>query len=175
MLLDEYYDPHAREAATSDDDEDVREYARILPTRAIREASPPLRKEATMNHESVQAWLDRYVEAWRTYDPSKIGDLFAEDALYIYNPFDEDDPVRGREAIVANWLEERDAPDSWRARYAPVAVEGNAAVARGRTQYFLKDGTLAREFANVFIMQFDDAGRCLRFTEWYMEAAKERV
>jgi hypothetical protein len=127
-----------------------------------------------MNRESVQAWLDKYVEAWRTYDASKIGVLFAEDALYFYNPFDEQTPVRGREAIVANWLKERDDPNLWEASYAPVAVEGNVGVAQGRTRYLRSDRTVDREFANIFVLKFDDAGRCTRFTEYFMEAAKRQ-
>lgn len=31
-----------------------------------------------MTHDDVQDWLDRYVVAWRTYDPAAIGELFAE-------------------------------------------------------------------------------------------------
>ena len=42
--------------------------------------------------------------------PAKIGDLFSEDALYFYSPFDELNPLRGREAIVADWLEGPDPP-----------------------------------------------------------------
>jgi ketosteroid isomerase-like protein len=122
-----------------------------------------------MNRESVQAWLDNYVRAWRTYDAHKIGDLFSEDALYFYSPFDEHNPVRGRAAIVANWLEGPDAPNSWEAHYVPVAVEGNVGVAHGRTRYLRPDGTLEREFDNIFVLHFDDAGRCTRFTEWYMQ------
>ena len=53
-----------------------------------------------MTHDDVQRWLDRYVAAWRSYDVDEIGDLFAADAVYRYHPWDED-PVRGREAIVA--------------------------------------------------------------------------
>jgi hypothetical protein len=126
-------------------------------------------KEWKMNHETVQSWLDNYVEAWRTYDPAKIGDLFSEDALYFYSPFDEHDPVRGRAAIVANWLGAPDAPHSWEAHYRPVVVEGTVAVANGRTRYFLPDGTRDKQFDNIFILHFDTAGRCTRFTEWYMQ------
>lgn len=122
-----------------------------------------------MNRESVQAWLDKYIEAWRTYDASKIGDLFSEDALYFYSPFDEHDPVRGRDAIVAHWLEEPDDPQSWEAHYAPVAVEGKVGVTQGRTRYLPRDGTPGRQFDNIFVLHFDDAGRCARFTEWYMQ------
>jgi uncharacterized protein (TIGR02246 family) len=125
-----------------------------------------------MNRETVQAWLDKYIEAWRTYDASKIGNLFSEDALYLYSPFDENEPVRGREAIVANWQEARDDPNSWEANYAPIAVEGNVGVAQGRTRYFGKDGALEREYDNIFVLNFNDAGKCVRFTEWFMKAAQ---
>ena len=122
-----------------------------------------------MKRESLQAWLDKYVEAWRTYDQAQIGDLFSEDALYLYSPFDEQHPLRGREAIVADWLKEPDATGSWEAHYEPIAIEGNVGVAQGRTRYFDPDGTIKREFANCFVMQFNDEGRCKHFTEWFMQ------
>ncbi len=85
--------------------------------------------------ERVAAWLDAYVRAWESYDPTAIGNLFAEDVEYFYGPFDE--PVRGREAIVASWLgDRRDEPGTYRASYAPIAVEGDVAVANGRSRYF---------------------------------------
>ena len=55
-----------------------------------------LLKGIPMNRESLQVWLNKYVDAWRTYDPEQIADLFSEDALYFYSPFDEHVPVRGR-------------------------------------------------------------------------------
>ena len=122
-----------------------------------------------MNRESLQVWLDKYVEAWRTYQPAQIGELFSEDALYYYSPFDENNPLRGREAIVADWLAEPNPAGSWEANYEPVAVEGNIGVAQGRTRYFRPDGSVEREFDNIFVMHFDEAGRCKRFTEWFMQ------
>lgn len=120
-----------------------------------------------MDRESVQAWLDNYVEAWRTYELAQIGNLFSEDALYFYSPFD--DPLRGREAIVADWLAEPNAPGSWEARYVAIAVEGKVGVAQGRTRYLSSDGAIEREFDNIFVLHFDNAGRCARFTEWFMQ------
>jgi hypothetical protein len=123
-----------------------------------------------MDRESLQEWLDRYIEAWQTYDAKTIGDLFSEDAEYLYDPFQEQAALQGRAAIVADWLASPDASGSWQAHYEPVAVEDDVAVAQGRTRYFQPDGSVDREFANVFIMYFDDAGRCTKFTEWYMES-----
>jgi uncharacterized protein (TIGR02246 family) len=126
-----------------------------------------------MDHAGVQRWLDNYVQAWLTYDPQQITDLFSEDAVYHYGPYQE--PVKGREAIVANWLENRDKPGTYKAQYHPVAVEGNTAVANGRSTYFEADGkTFLREFDNIYVIHFDDNGRCKEFAEWYMEKPKQR-
>jgi uncharacterized protein (TIGR02246 family) len=116
-----------------------------------------------MSRSEVQAWLDRYVEAWRSYDADAIGDLFSEDAVYAYHPYDAE-PLRGRDAIVANWLGDRDEPGSWEARYEASLVSGDRAIARGETRY-----AAGRTFSNLFELAFDDAGRCASFVEWYME------
>ena len=121
-----------------------------------------------MDRKSVQAWLDKYVAAWRSYEPAEIGELFSEDAVYFYSPWDAE-PVRGRAAIVADWLKEPNAAGSWEARYTPVAVEGNAGVAQGRTRYVRPDGSVERQFDNIFVLHFDEDGRCARFTEWFMQ------
>jgi len=115
-----------------------------------------------ITRERVQAWLDAYIEAWRSYEPAAIGDLFSESAEYRYHPYDE--PLRGREAIVGNWLGDRDEPGSWEARYAPLLVDGDTEVATGETRY--ADG---RTFSNLFVLGFDGDGRCREFTEWFME------
>src|SRR5262245_29887993 len=122
-----------------------------------------------INHAHIANWLADYVSAWKSYDPTAIGALFSSDAAYRYHPYDE--PIRGREAIVANWLENRDKPNTYTAEYKPIAVDGDTAVSQGHTQYFSDDGkTLQREFHNLFVMHFDDEGRCIDFCEWYMQS-----
>jgi ketosteroid isomerase-like protein len=121
----------------------------------------------TTTRASVAAWLDRYVKAWRTYDPAAIGELFSSDAVYAYHPWDE--PVRGREAIVADWLEDRDEPDSWSASYEPLAIDGDLAVVTGRSRYVNPDGSLRTEYWNLWVLRFDQDGRCTEYTEWFME------
>jgi ketosteroid isomerase-like protein len=123
------------------------------------------------DHSSVRKWLSDYVTAWKTYDPAAIGALFTEDATYRYNPYDE--PVRGREAIVASWLESPDAPNTYSAEYQPVAVDGNTAVSNGRSLYYDEGGKLTRQFDNIFVLRFDEDGRCAEFTEWYMQPRQQ--
>lgn len=123
----------------------------------------------TMNHTAVQAWLDRYVAAWRTSDRDQVEGLFTEDAAYRYRPYGGDAHANlGREAIVAAWLDEADPPESWEASYEPFAVEGDRAVATGFSRYFATDKGPARTFHNVFLLRFTDDGRCAAFTEYYM-------
>ena len=97
-------------------------------------------KEDRVTRDDVQRWLDGYVDAWRSNDPEAIGALFAPDATYRFQPYG--DPVVGREAIVANWLEDPDEPGSWQARYEPYAVDGDRAVAIGESRYVQPDGSL---------------------------------
>jgi ketosteroid isomerase-like protein len=115
-----------------------------------------------VSHEDVQRWLDSYVEAWRTYDAEAIGALFTDEAVYAYTPVGE--PVRGRDAIVAGWLSDRDEPGSWQASYRPLVVEDDRAVAVGQTTY-----ANGRTFENLYVLRFAEDGRCAELTEWYWQ------
>jgi SnoaL-like protein len=121
-----------------------------------------------VDRNAAQEWLARYVSAWKSYEPREIGALFSEDALYQYHPFDQ--PVRGRSAIVASWLREdqRDQPGTYDGGYRPIVVEGDLVVSNGRSRYFRPDGTVEKEYDNIFVMRFDQDGRCREFREWYM-------
>lgn len=131
--------------------------------------------DRAITRDEVQAWLDRYVAAWESYDPAAIGGLFTADAEYRYHPADE--PVAGRDAIVASWLAPeaqasgRDEPGTYAGRYEPFAVDGSRAVAVGWSRYWEDAGrhVEASTFDNCFLLEFDAAGRCRSFTEFYRE------
>ena len=123
-----------------------------------------------MDERAVAAWLDGYSQAWGTYDPTQIGVLFSEDAEYHYDPFQE--PVRGREAIVADWLKDRDEAGTYEGRYRPVLVAGDQAVAGGYSRYFDTNGAVRDEYDNLFLLRFDADGRCAEYREWYMRKPK---
>lgn len=121
-----------------------------------------------VNRATVQAWLDAYVHAWKTYDPQAIGELFSEDATYFYTPYSV--PLQGRASIVASWLEEPDAAGTYDGHYKPLVIEDDVAVTNGRSQYYEDDGTtLKTEWDNLFVLRFDENGRCTEFREWYKE------
>jgi ketosteroid isomerase-like protein len=124
-----------------------------------------------MDRAEVQSWLDAYVAAWKSYDPNLIAALFAEDVEYRYHPYDE--PVRGRDAVVAAWLGEgdqevassRDEEGTYDASYAPFAVDGDVAVAVGTSTYT----DPPKVYENCYLLRFDANGRCREFTEFFME------
>jgi hypothetical protein len=127
-----------------------------------------------VDHSSAQTWLDRYVEAWKSYDPDDIAALFSDDVRYRYYP--HADWVVGRDAVVASWLGEasdaqassRDEPGTYDASYSPIAVDGAIVVATGTSTYTdAPGGQVTQVFDNCFVMRFDDQGRCSEFTEYY--------
>jgi ketosteroid isomerase-like protein len=129
-----------------------------------------------MDTATVTAWLEAYVNAWKSYDREQIGALFSEDVRYRYHPYDE--PVEGREAVVESWLGEgehegapgRDEEGTYDASYRPVAVDGDVAVATGSSTYTRNPGGPIEEvYDNCFVMRFDEDGRCREFTEWFMK------
>ena len=138
----------------------------------LRAATTAADLEDRVTRDDVQRWLDAYVEAWRTYDRRQIGDLFADDVSYAYQPYRE--PTRGRDALVAEWLEEPDDPASWEASYEPYAVDGDRAVAVGVSRY-LEGGKLARLYYNVWLLRFDRDGRCSEFVEYWREHPQDAL
>jgi len=125
-----------------------------------------------MDKALFQSWLDRYIAAWQSYDAEAIGDLFSGNVEYRYHPWDQ--PVRGREAVVRDWVDNRDAEGSWRAGYTAFAVGGDDAVATGTSDYMTDDRSgVDRTYHNVFLCRFDADGRCSSFTEYFMEQPKK--
>ena len=131
-----------------------------------------------MDRSTVEAWLDRYVEAWKSYDRAAIADLFSADAVYRFHPYDDGgDVVHGRDAIVRSWIEPdgdqsgRDEPGTYDAQYEPYAVDGDRVVAVGWSNYWTDESrsNLERVYDNVFLMRFDTDGRCAEFTELFMK------
>ena len=126
-----------------------------------------------MNRTDVQTWLDRYVEAWRANEAGPIEALFTDDAVYSYRPWDSDEhTMRGRDAIVASWLEEPDAPEAWDAHYEAFAVDGDRAVAVGWSRYAPTGDDPERTYHNAYLLRFAPDGRCAEFHEFYMLEGK---
>ena len=111
--------------------------------------------------------------------PTTRGDRSAvrRERTYRYHPYDPDDEVvRGREAIVRDWVEpegkeDRDEAGTYDSKYEPYAVDGDRAVAVGWSRYWTdaSKSTLDETYHNVYLMRFDGDGRCVDFTEYFMK------
>ena len=110
-------------------------------------------------------WVAGYVAAWESNDPKHIGALFTDDAVYLTAP--DAQPRRGREAIVAGWLEDLDDPGTWafdwRLLHEDETPEGNFVIVQGRTEY-----PAEKDYLNLWVIRLDSSGRATEYTEWYM-------
>jgi ketosteroid isomerase-like protein len=106
-------------------------------------------------------WVAQYVAAWESNDPEQIGALFSDDAVYLTAP--DAEPRRGREQIVAGWLEDRDEPGTWSFDWKILHEDEGFVVVQGRTEY-----PAEKDYLNLWIIQLDSDGRATEYTEWYM-------
>jgi len=121
-----------------------------------------------LTRDRFAAWLERYIEAWRSADPAAIGDLFSQDVMYSQDGGQSS--LEGREAVVKDWLEASYEPElAWEASYEPLAIEEELHIGIGSTRYLREDGP-REDFSNIFVCRFDADGRCSDLREWWMRA-----
>ena len=115
-----------------------------------------------MDSDAVRRWVEGYIRAWESNDPGDIGGLFTDDARYFTAPFRE--PWRGREAIVAGWLDHKDEPGDYTFRFDVLAAAGDLGFVRGWTKYTEPPAN----YSNLWVIRLTPEGRCAEFTEWWM-------
>jgi ketosteroid isomerase-like protein len=127
-----------------------------------------------IDREQVQAWLDAYVAAWKSYDREAITALYSEDASCRYHPWDE--AIVGRDAIVESWFGAgegapgKDPEGTYDGAYIVAAIDGDLAVVTGTSIYSREPGgPVETTYDNCWLIRFDDSGRCQEFTEWFMK------
>jgi hypothetical protein len=108
----------------------------------------------------AQQWVERYIAAWRSNEPADIRSLFTEEALYNGRPRDPK-PWRGRETILAGWLDHRDEPDDWSFDYEFVGMIDDRAFVQGVTHYANHP-----DYDNLWIITLTPDGAASEFTEW---------
>ena len=114
------------------------------------------------SREHTLAWLDEYERAWRAVGTDALQRLFTANASYQQSPYD--DPLIGLDAISDMWEREREGPDEqFTMDREIVAVDGAAAVVRVAVYYA---GPPPREYRDLWVIRFDEAGRCEAFEEW---------
>jgi uncharacterized protein (TIGR02246 family) len=113
-----------------------------------------------MQRADVERWVAAYVEAWRTAGTEGLAGIFTEDATYSPSPWST--PLVGLVAIAEFWEAERNGPDEgFELTREVVAIEALTAVVRVSVDY-----ATANRWRDLWVLQFDQHGRCCVFEEW---------
>ena len=108
--------------------------------------------------ETVTAWVDRYLAAWKTNEPEDIAGLFAEDGEYHEGPYQTD--WIGRDEIVAGWRSRWDwQQGGWGFDWQIDSIDGPTAVITGVGCY-----TKLGKFDNTWTVTFRTPEQCGNFT-----------
>jgi hypothetical protein len=119
----------------------------------------------------VIEWLADYERAWRAPGTRGLDRLFTESTSYRTEPYAP--PIEGLENIAALWEREREGPDEeFTMQSAIVALDGDTAVVRLEVHYA---GPPPKEYRDLWVLEFDRAGRCRSFEEWPFWPARPRV
>jgi hypothetical protein len=123
-------------------------------------------KEATMlTLEDFTAWMDRYAQASEAGDARAAATLFAPDAEYRETPFDA--PIVGQDAIYRYWAEAAPHFKDVRFAYEILAVTGDRGIALWRSDFVSVKSGSRGSLDGVFLVEFDAAGTCRTFREWW--------
>ncbi len=115
-----------------------------------------------MEQRDVEAWVDRYEQAWRTPSTDRLADLFAPEVTYLPSPWGR--PVQGLDALATFWDSERaGADEEFTMTRSVVAVDGDTAVVRVEVEYAAPGG---RRWRDLWVIRFAPDGRCAEFEEW---------
>jgi ketosteroid isomerase-like protein len=118
-----------------------------------------------MDRSDVERWVESYERAWRAAGTGGLAELFSPDASYLPSPWRE--PVEGLAAIASFWDDEREGPDeSFTMAREILAVEGTTAVVRVSVDYDGGRVAPAQRWRDLWVISFDDDGRCVAFEEW---------
>lgn len=131
--------------------------------RDMTQETQPVDTDESAPRGRLETWVDGYVAAWADNDQEHIAALFTEDA--VYDPQTADGEIHGVEAISEWWRDLDEDADNWDFQWLPLIENDEIGIITGKTNYFDPPVT----FRNLWIIRFDETGRCKDFTEWYIE------
>lgn len=115
-----------------------------------------------MTHTDVKNWIERYVEAWRSSDASKLADAFSEHVSYKVSPWKP--ALKGLSELEKFWRQARSGPDeAFELQSSIIAIENKTAVVRINVAYA---NDTPSHWRDLWIITFNERGLCERFEEW---------
>ncbi len=121
--------------------------------------------ETRATGSNLERWLDAYEKAWEDRDGAAAAALFTEDARYYETPYAE--PFEGQGAIGEYWervtADQRDIDFQW----AVISEGPGIGVAHWTATFSLASNDATVDLDGVFVLQFDERGRCKVLREWW--------
>jgi hypothetical protein len=117
-----------------------------------------------LTRAALEAWLERYGQAWEQRDAARAAELFTEHAPYHEMPFDA--PKAGRAGIREYWAKVTADQRNVRFSSRVLAVDGQTGVAHW-TASFDAAGGVRVELDGAFVLTFDESGLCSALREWW--------
>ena len=115
--------------------------------------------------EAFAAWMDLYGRAWEARDAKAAAELYAEDGSYQVTPFVE--PMRGRPAILEYWTRVAQTEENIQFGYEILAITPDHGIARWWASFVIVPQGLKTRLDGIFVIAFDDHGKCTRLREWW--------
>lgn len=117
----------------------------------------------------VRAWLDAYGRAWEQKDPGAAADLFADDATYRSNIYEQ--PHEGRDGVAMYWRDVTRTQEDVRVMVGTPFVDGDRVAAEFWTT--MRNAGTEITLAGCLLLRFDDDGLCTALREyWQIEPGR---
>jgi ketosteroid isomerase-like protein len=109
--------------------------------------------------------MTAYGRASAENDPQASANLFAENARYHENPFDE--PITGRTAIYEYWDKGARNLKDKESTFEILSVQENRGIAHWQSKFTVTESGKRLALDCLFVVEFDDEGLCQSFREWW--------
>ncbi len=118
-----------------------------------------------LTREHFTSWMTEYGRASAENDPQASAHLFAPDARYYENPFDE--PITGRAAIYEYWNNGAQKLTDKESSFEILSVENDRGIARWGSKFTVIESGKRLALDCLFVVEFNDEGLCQTFREWW--------
>ena len=118
-----------------------------------------------MKAEDFKSWLEKYLCSMKQHKPEMIKELFSEDGVYWWGPFNE--ARHGIEAIYQHHKNALSHQKDLKFTYEILATTDDY----GITKFHLTLKELApnepNAYEGIFLVYLNDSNKCTLFQEWY--------
>lgn len=118
-----------------------------------------------MEQPHLEQWLSEYGRAWENKDARSFVRLFADNVSYFWTPLEE--AKQGRKAVEAAFQAAVLRQEDIRFTAEILGVFGRTGIAHWQCSFHRPSSGRDVRLDGIFVMRFDEDGRCGVFREWW--------